>query len=448
MVKLVQLSALAPVLLLAVSVSANNLDVQAKGSVSVRPGEEAELSCTTDAKVKFCTFFSPDGSSYGIDPDINNYANHVFYADSCAIRVKTQETDNGEWRCEITSVIDGSAVQGSNSITLTVLKAPGNVKLNVNEEVNVIPPETGINNVKCEAFGGHPTPSFSWTLDGQPANVDVIAEQMSENGDSYYQEVSYAARKEDNGKKLTCVANSKAYTDEDLANGINTASTTLNIQFKPVFVQSVYDFYGLTVGKPFEIRISFKLNPGPINTEWIMQDGTKVPQGSQSEDGKYTSKVAELSPLKGSVDTYTALLTINEVSEKDADTVNILKVTNLHGEAEIKFKMALGDKPPVEAGTGPVIAIVIIVLILIVVIAVAVVARSQGLLCFATGEGVPDAEKGKFEALEDKDDTTPEKDIKKEAVQSEVPVVATKQPEAGDAKSEDKKSNGNTSPTV
>lgn len=35
-------------------------------------------------------------------------------------------------------------------------------------------------------------------------------------------------------------------------------------------------------------------------------------------------------------------------------------------------------------------------------------------MLFAAGEGVPDAEKGKFEALEDKDDTTPEKDIKKE----------------------------------
>ena len=37
--------------------------------------------------------------------DINNYANHVFYADSCAIRVKTKETDNGEWRQTIFPIV-------------------------------------------------------------------------------------------------------------------------------------------------------------------------------------------------------------------------------------------------------------------------------------------------------------------------------------------------------
>jgi len=452
-------------------VNGNDLPVKSENdAVSVRPGEEALLTCMTDAKLKFCTFVSPSKSSYNIDKDIPHYNDHLYYAEvdgGCGVRIKNvEEKDDGEWRCELTSLVEGTAIRGSNTISLTVLKAPRSVSLNVAQEVSVAPPASGLEGIRCTAMGGHPAPSFSWTLDDQPANVEVVA-TAEEGDDSYYQEINYNAKKEDDGKILKCVANSEAYTADERNAGINVAKTMLDIQFKPAATKDLFEFYGLTVGKPFEIRISFRLNPGPNNMIWTMQDGTVVPQGSESENGKYTAKMAEQGPVAGEENMYSALLVINDVKETDTDTVNTLKVTNIHGEAEIKFKLALGAKPPVggvlvseestdetenktdgEAGTGPVIAIVIIVLILIVIIAVAVVARFQGLLCFAAGEGVPDAEKGKFEALEDKDDTTPEKEIKKDVVKDEPPIVTTKQPEGGDAQPEDKKSNGASSPTV
>ena len=47
-----------------ISVNGNDVPVTAQDTVSVRPGEGANLSCTTSAKVKYCTFFSPDGESF------------------------------------------------------------------------------------------------------------------------------------------------------------------------------------------------------------------------------------------------------------------------------------------------------------------------------------------------------------------------------------------------
>jgi len=220
-------------------------------------------------------------------------------------------------------------------------------------------------------------------------------------------------RKEDNGKKLACVANSEAYTDADLENGANVATTQLDVQFAPVFPKETKEFYGLNSGKPFDVQITFTLNPAPVSMEWIMHDGTKVPAGSQSQDGKYTSSGLATAEDSATPAQHTATLTINDVTAEDGGSVNKLVVKNDHGEAEINFTLELGEKPPTEAGTGPVIAIVIIILLVIVVIAVAVVARSQKLLCFAAGDGVSDPEKGKFSALEkEEDEPSPEKESK------------------------------------
>merc|ERR1719222_227423 len=215
--------------------------------------------------------------------------------------------------------------------------------------------------------------------------------------------------KADNGKTLECVANSEAYKPEDLENGLNKAGVQLNVEYAPEPQKDDLKFYGMSVGKPTEIEIKFRLNPAPSNMEWVMADGTRVPQGSESNDGKYRATLAT-SEDADEPDFHTAMLTINDVSEKDGGTTSSLVVTTAHGEATISFQIEIGAKPPTEAGTGPVIAIIIIILLVIVVIAVAVVARSQGLLCFAARDGVNDPEKGNFTALGKEDDATPEKE--------------------------------------
>jgi len=63
------------------------------------------------------------------------------------------------------------------------------------------------------------------------------------------------------------------------------------------------------------------------------------------------------------------------------------------GETQYEFSLGVGQRPPVEAGSGPVIAIVIVALIIVIVIVVAVVARAQGILCFADPPKEEDKEK-------------------------------------------------------
>lgn len=261
-----------------------------------------------------------------------------------------------------------------------------------------------------------------------------------------YEEVLFTGKPEDNTKDLECHVNSEAYTADELGQEQNVAKIMLNVEFPPKALLDVYDFYGMEVGSSYPIRISFRLNPPPSDVQWEMHDGTMVPQGSESQNGKYEADIPAEGPIQANEEDptlYTAILTINQVAAEDAGTLNKLHVTNAHGESEIRFKLGLGEKPAVEAGSGPIIAIVIIVLVIIAVIAVAVVARSQGLLCFSAKEGTPDPEKGKFEPLE-KEDASPEKDEPEVPTKNE-PIVEKEK--GGDGDREEKKSNGAHSPT-
>jgi len=447
------------------SVNGNTVNVSAGQNVNVRLNEEADLSCTTNVPVTFCTFISPGGEIFQINEKINygriSYKGEDTTKD-CGIKIQNvNDKDNGEWRCEITSIGEnGVAKKGSNRIDLTVLKAPKSVSLDP-QSLMVVDTTGSEQRIRCTAEGGHPAPTFTWTLGGEKAKLPIADTNTDENG-VYMEEVVYEPNKADDGKILECVAESEAYTDEDLNAGINKAKTTLNVQYKPVPAKGVYEFYGLTVGQPFDIRISFRANPTPSDMRWKMHDGIEVPQGSEDEKGKYTSAIVS-GPVEGEESLYTAQLTINNVDAEDAETLNTLMVTNEHGTSEIQFKLALGEKPPVgadlvsddiagensnedEAGAGPVIAVVVVILIVLVVVAIVVVARSQGLLCFAASDGIPDAEKGKFEAL-NKEDSTPEKETTKDIVKNEpaaAPVVEA--PKGGEGDAEEKKSNGAHSP--
>lgn len=434
------------------SVNGNEVDVAGGDAVNVRPQEGADLTClTSGVQIKYCNFASPSGKNYLVDKS-TVYDDRISFlgddeARDCGIKIsKVLEADNGVWKCEITAIVDGQARTGSNEVTLNVLKAPSSVKLNDQDtgSMSIVYKTEPEKKIRCTAIGGQPAPTFSWTLAGQPTTLNIVDANQESDGDvvTSYQEVSYTPRPEDNGKALTCIANSQAYTEDDKAAGKNVATTTLDIQYAPTSQKTEYDFYGLTVGDKYQIRIKFSMNPGPLDMSWKMADGTNVPQGSESEDGKYSADKAN---FDSETNQYTALLTINTVSAEDLEPmkVNSLNVENQHGQVDINFKLAPGEKPPVEAGTGPVIAVIIIILVIIVVVAVFVVARSQGLLCFAAGDGMTDAEKGQFKALgAEEDNSTPEKDTVKDVVKNE--PEPTKAPE--NDTTEEKKSNGAQSP--
>merc|ERR1712001_47756 len=134
--------------------------------------------------------------------------------------------------------------------------------------------------------------------------------------------------------------------------------------------------------------MSFKSHPKPTEFHWKMHDETIVPMGGTLN--RFTSAVLEDGPHAGH---YTAKLTIDKVTKEDQESDNVLVVQNDLGETQYKFSLGVGERPPVEAGSGPVIAIVIVALIIVIVIVVAVVARAQGILCFADPPKEDDKEK-------------------------------------------------------
>jgi len=423
-----------------------------EASVEVREGESAELTCSTGGvDIAFCTFMSPYGENLIMSPDLGYEGGRITFAGTdrvkhCGIKINAiEEKDNGEWKCTITANQDGSAKKGSGSASVTVVKPPASVVLDVASPLVLTYPQESTKEVRCVAEGGRPAPSFAWKLDDEDYAGEV---KDVENG----QTLTYTSQPEHNGKTLSCVVNHKGYSEEALAAGSNKASVALDVRFKPVAATQPTNLYGMKIGEPFNVLMSFKSHPAPTEFHWKMQDGSEVPMGGSIK--RFTAAMLEDGPHAGH---FTAKLTINEVTKEDVESKNVLVVQNDLGETQYEFSLGVGQRPPVEAGSGPVIAIVIVALIIVIVIVVAVVARAQGILCFADKNVGDENEKSaaQFEALE-KGDPSPEKEMIKEPL-TEVtrapepePVVPTSLPpppaNPNEAEKEEKRSNGAHTP--
>jgi len=376
--------------LLAVLVNANGEVSVTVGeaSVEVREGESAELTCSTGGvDIVFCTFMSPYGENLIMSPDLGYEGGRITFAGTdrvkhCGIKINAiEEKDNGEWKCTITANQDGSAKKGSGSASVTVVKPPASVVLDVASPLVLTYPQESTKEVRCVAEGGRPAPSFAWKLDDEDFAGEV---KDVENG----QTLTYKSQPEHNGKTLSCVVNHKGYSEEALAAGSNKASVALDVRFKPVAATQPTNLYGMKIGEPFNVLMSFKSHPAPTEFHWKMQDGSEVPMGGSIK--RFTAAMLEDGPHAGH---FTAKLTINEVTKEDVESKNVLVVQNDLGETQYEFSLGVGQRPPVEAGSGPVIAIVIVALIIVIVIVVAVVARAQGILCFADPPKEEDKEK-------------------------------------------------------
>jgi len=461
--------------LLAVLVNAHG-DVSVtvgKASVEVGVGESAELTCQTSVNILFCQFMSPYGESLIMSPQLNYEEGRIAFAGEepnkhCGIKInQVEEKDNGEWKCLITaSTEDGSAKKGAGSASVTVVKPPTSVALDPAGTLVLTYPQESSKEVRCVAEGGRPAPSFAWKLDDEEYVGPVTDEENA-------QTITYTSMPEHNGKTLSCVVSHKGYSEAALAAGENKANLALDIRFKPVASTQDTDFYGMKIGEPFEVLMSFKSHPKPNEFHWKMHDETIVPMGGTLN--RFTSAVLEDGPHAGH---YTAKLTIDKVTKEDQESDNVLVVQNDLGETQYKFSLGIGERPPVagsnldagvpsidEASSGPVIAIVIVALIIVIIIVVAVVARAQGILCFADKNVGEENEKSaaQFEALE-KGDPSPEKEMIKEpltevkkAPEPEPVLVATTLPPAPPAnpnpnpneavaEKEEKRSNGAHTP--
>lgn len=424
-----------------------------EASVDVATGEAAELSCTTTAEILFCTFTDPTGNMLPVKAGVNYDNNRITFLGSdpkkdCGVKIdNVQDKDNGEWKCTITALVDGSAKQGIQTATVTVVKPPTSVLIDGQSDKLVLTyPENSNSQVKCVAEGGRPAPKFTWMLGDEPYVGKVTDEEGA-------QTLTYISKPEDNAKALTCVVLHPGYKKEILTANKNKASINLDIRFKPVASTEDIVLYGMTIGESYDVFMNFKSHPDPTDVHWEMHDKTIVPQGSESINRRFVAGKPESGPHAGY---FTAKLTINKVDEKDQNSVNKLIVKNELGETEYRFSLGVGEKPAVEANSGQVVIIVVVVAIIVIIIAIAVLARAQGMLCFADKNAGDDVEKSaaQFEALE-KGEPSPEKEMIKEPL-TEVkkepePVVITETvPEPikdkNEVEKEEKRSNGAHTP--
>jgi len=464
--------------LVAVLVQAQSeVAVQAPENVEVKEGEEAILECSTTSVISFCTFITPTGQTfimkkglaYGDNKRIEFHGEDE--AKDCGLRIKeVKEKDNGDWKCQLTSAIDGAAKVGEGSATVTVVKPPTRVHFEdiVDPKVILTFPKDIEKKVKCVAEGGRPAPTFTWQLGDETYSGQFVDEEpvvSSDGTTTHAQMLTYATKPEDNGKTLACIVNHPGYTQENIDLKSNAAQLFLDVNYAPIKNVEDNSFYGMKVGAPFSVLLSFKSHPAPTEIYWEMYDGTKVAQESETEDKRFKADALQQGPSDG---LFTAKLTISSVSQEDTDKTGKLIVTNSEGTTEYEFSMGLGEKKatapavsdtegvpsPKESGSGPVVAIVIVALIIVIVIVVAVIARAQGMLCFADKNVGDDGEKSaaQFEALE-KGEASPEKEPIKEHTNDmikkspEPPVISENVPIKDSVdEAEERKSNGAHTP--
>ena len=101
--------------------------------VTVKVGEEVQLTCTADVRVTGCSFIAPGGRSYPMFNSGYYYTQlfeddrikeQILNPDDCSMVItKIQESDNGQWECTVAGrdSLSGDFASGSENINVVVV---------------------------------------------------------------------------------------------------------------------------------------------------------------------------------------------------------------------------------------------------------------------------------------------------------------------------------------
>lgn len=385
------------------AVLAANIPTNGPENIEVMEGGEAVLTCKTAYPYRYCSFtHTASQQSYSLDADIPGYKDGTITytgdTKTCGMKISnTTENQNGEWRCDITAIIEGKTRQGRGFANITVIRKPQDIVMTVNGveggDFRVKYPHDMDEKVMCKASGGRPAPIFKWmvgdkelnSVDQQPTTKTTTS--VSPDGTtSYEQSITFRALQSHNGKHVICIAQHKGYSVQDLETGFNKKSELMDVSFKPVSALNDFSFYGMVTGEEGEIKIAFLSHPGPTSVEWIMHDQGEKPVFAPAEnppieslDGRYTAIAITEGPTEGY---YTAELKIAEVKAMDSETRNSMIVRNDLGATTYSFTIGIGNPPPSQSSlTSPWIFVIVGVLIVAVIIGLLVVRNKMSPIC-------------------------------------------------------------------
>lgn len=151
--------------------------------------------------------------------------------------------------------------------------------------------------IDCIATAARPEPVFKWMIGDEEmsAQIEVEAENLDETSGKadYRSTFTYYADKNHNQKELVCRVEHRGYTQAQEAERQNEASLRLNVNYAPMAWTKPQTFYKMVLGKPAKIDVQIEANPKPDSAQWNLGNGTFLPAGASSEDGKFTSGMLE-----------------------------------------------------------------------------------------------------------------------------------------------------------
>ncbi|KAK0094619.1 hypothetical protein PV326_010455 [Microctonus aethiopoides] len=346
------------------------VDIEPRGEVAVRVGEELKIMCRLGIPLQFCRAEIPGEQSmmlkFGEPPEDGiEYFGDGPLTGQCGVRIqKVKESHDGIFKCGLTTNLSRTEVLGT--VRIVVAKPPRE------PELILSPGSIGRNKYKnseklsitCSAPYGHNQPlSREYGVTNYDPN--------SGNNSLAVQKVSYSLKWTDNGKTLRCVVNHIALDHP------KEITRQLEVYYPPQ-PQPTIERFGYVIGRPGVINVTVDANPRP-RFVWRVND-EKINEGRPDMSNRLETSTA-VDMGRG---VYLVELKIDSVQKSDTEKEYILEARNDEGAAEYHIKLSTSSEPEgFDLDAGYIIGIVIGVLVLLLLVFIIIFARATGRWCFA-----------------------------------------------------------------
>ena len=213
--------------------------------VTVKVGEEVQLTCTADVEALGCTFRTPGGKTYSMFKDAfydGRIKQQTLKPEDCSMVITNiQESDNGQWECTVSGKdsLTGDFAVGSENINVVVAVPPAQVYLRVDGSQVNGPIELNLDETKqlfvdCVATEARPRAEFNWYIGNTKlnANVQNREEEGTDGKITYISTLEYNAAPKHSGQMLKCEVEHMGFTMQAIEDQSNIAQASLNLKCK------------------------------------------------------------------------------------------------------------------------------------------------------------------------------------------------------------------------
>ncbi|XP_037921192.1 kin of IRRE-like protein 1 [Hermetia illucens] len=222
------------------------------------------------------------------------------------------ESDTGLYRCRV----DFKVAQTRNSfVNLTVITPPERISIRDDSGIErsaVVGPysEGHVMSLRCEVYGGKPTPVVSWQRDGIP----IISETNHVPGGRYVEsEIMLGPLgREDLNSRLTCRA-----TNHPRATPVE-AVVQIDMNFAPLNIKLLGAHQPLSAGRRYELLCqSAGSRPAAAITWWLDGQRLETTTETTSSDGNQTTSTLSITLSRADAGKYLSCRAYNQAVPSD-----------------------------------------------------------------------------------------------------------------------------------